>query len=171
MIVSLLIGAVLAACGLAFVLAPLLFGPSHGQRLIDANGGPRGWVSKDAPTAEATAVDVLREIEFDRATGKLSDADYGTLKSAYTARALAELRSPVASPSERRAPSHEPATSHATTASTCGACDARTVAGAAYCINCGHYLNEQCLSCGAPVKLAAARFCSECGAALAAAPV
>ena len=40
----------------------------------------------------------LREIEFDRATGKLSDADYDFLKARYTARALDALRQDDASP-------------------------------------------------------------------------
>ena len=35
----------------------------------------------------------LREIEFDRATGKLSDADYDELKARYTARAIDAMRS------------------------------------------------------------------------------
>ena len=39
-----------------------------------------------------SAVEALREIEFDRATGKLSDEDYAELKASYTREALAELR-------------------------------------------------------------------------------
>jgi hypothetical protein len=31
-----------------------------------------------------SAIDALREIEFDRATGKLSDDDYAALKTEYT---------------------------------------------------------------------------------------
>ena len=41
-----------------------------------------------ARTATSDAVVALREIEFDRATGKLSDADYAELKTRYTRAAL-----------------------------------------------------------------------------------
>ena len=42
--------------------------------------------------APESAIDALREIEFDRATGKLSDDDYAALKAQYTRTALVELR-------------------------------------------------------------------------------
>ena len=171
MIVPLLIGAVLAACALAFVLTPLLLGPFRGSRLPargDSPGSRRDAHVGDGASGEVTAVDVLREIEFDRATGKLSDADYGSLKSAYTARALVELRAPSAEP---RAGDPTPAasiTSRGTTPSLCSSCGAGTVADAAYCIECGHYLTEQCPDCGAAITMAAARYCGACGGPLAA---
>ena len=43
-------------------------------------------------TARGVALTALKEIEFDRETGKLSDADYGYLKEKYTAAALEALR-------------------------------------------------------------------------------
>ena len=43
-------------------------------------------------TARGVALAALKEIEFDRETGKLSDADYEALKARYTANALAVLR-------------------------------------------------------------------------------
>ena len=47
--------------------------------------------ARPAPAPES-AIDALREIEFDRATGKLSDDDYAALKAEYTRTALVELR-------------------------------------------------------------------------------
>src|SRR3989442_11196200 len=41
---------------------------------------------------QAVALRALKEIEFDRATGKLSDTDYEQLKAKYTEAALAALR-------------------------------------------------------------------------------
>ena len=38
------------------------------------------------------AVDALRELEFDRETGKISDADYEPLKARYTEQAIAVMR-------------------------------------------------------------------------------
>ncbi len=167
MIASLLIGAVLAACGLGFVLIPLLFGPTPGSRFVARGdtGSQRGAGSGDGASGEVTAVDVLREIEFDRATGKLSEADYGSLKSTYTARALAELRAPE-TPAGGATPATDSSGSRSSTPSACPACQHRTVADAAYCINCGQYLSARCPECGTAITMAAARYCSTCGGAL-----
>ena len=80
------IGTLLAVVALAFVLYPLLFDPTPSR--------PREFARAIVPTPgrEEDAVVALREIEFDRATGKLSDADYAELRRAYTDRALSELR-------------------------------------------------------------------------------
>src|SRR4051812_44055215 len=43
-------------------------------------------------TPKGIALSALKEIEFDRETGKLSDADYRFLKAKYTAAALEALR-------------------------------------------------------------------------------
>ena len=79
-----MVGTVLALAALSFVLYPLLAGTS-------------GDAPVDAPTASrnpsrSQAVDALREIEFDRATGKLSDSDYTALKSSYTQQAVDAMR-------------------------------------------------------------------------------
>ncbi len=167
MIAPLLIGVVLAACGLAFVVIPLVVGPTPASRFAapgDA-GSQGGARSGNGASGEVTAVEVLREIEFDRATGKLSEADYGSLKSAYTARALAELRAPE-TPADRVTPAADSTGSLSSTPSACPACRHRTVADATYCVNCGQYLSARCPDCGAAITMAAARYCGACGGAL-----
>src|SRR5439155_18632511 len=47
---------------------------------------------EDDMSPQTVALRALKEIEFDRATGKLSDADYEQLKAKYTAEALAAMR-------------------------------------------------------------------------------
>ena len=82
--IPLLIGTALALFALAFVLHPLFFPPArtYAQRII-----------RETAVRRATpAVDALREIEFDKETGKLSETDYDALRVSYTERALAELR-------------------------------------------------------------------------------
>ena len=82
----LIAGTLLALAALSFVLYPLLV--SDGPRADDDSasnplvGGP----------SRNDAIDALREIEFDRATGKLSDLDYDSLKSTYTQRAVDAMR-------------------------------------------------------------------------------
>jgi hypothetical protein len=168
-VLPLIVGAVLAACGLAFVLLPLLSGPSlpPPSQVADdrASRRPHGWAEEAGTAPGITAVEVLREIEFDRATGKLSDADYGTLKSTYTARALAELRSPAQHVADAQAeadPSSAPRR-------VCAMCAAACPPDAVYCSHCAHYLAGECPSCRRPVTFAAARYCSWCGARFAAA--
>ena len=60
-------------------------------------GAPRPAEPLDPEeTPRGVALTALREIEFDRATGKLSDADYEDLKARYTTVALAALRAEAA---------------------------------------------------------------------------
>ncbi len=90
------LGTVIAVAILAFVLAPLVAW-SRARR----HAGLARRAHHDTPaetSAPTSAIDALREIEFDRATGKLSDTDYATLKATYTAQALAELRGAMGSP-------------------------------------------------------------------------
>lgn len=137
---------------LALVLQPLVAG-------ADAAAGvplpePLEGLEADE-TASGLAVSALREIEFDRATGKLSDADYAFLKARYTARALEALRA------EQRAPGNEleamvagrvavleqaaaattaefdAATGEALGTGSCRACGVPHVRGAYYCEACG----------------------------------
>jgi hypothetical protein len=132
---------------------------------------------------DGLAVTALREIEFDRATGKLSDEDYEELKAKYTQLALNEMR--VADRERATADSAVvSATVHASEVGDdpveaavravqarrpkCPTCGPRPESDATYCSGCGHYLPGACGSCGASVELPGARFCNSCGARLAA---
>ena len=159
--IALFVGTLLAVAALGFVLLPL-FTDAGAERRAP---GPRPGA---AAPPDVDAVAALREIEFDRATGKLSDADYAALKSAYTRLALASLR---AAPAE--APPHADAAELAVLAyrarrSECPSHGPRPEADAIYCSECGRYLKGPCAHCGAAVTEAGARFCSACGHALAA---
>ncbi|HMA24115.1 MAG TPA: hypothetical protein VKP00_08970, partial [Gemmatimonadaceae bacterium] len=82
MITALVLGTLLAVGALAFVLYPVFFGVSSAPR--------RAPVPRQSEREAAVAA--LREIEFDRATGKLSDDDYTELKSRYTGEAVLAMR-------------------------------------------------------------------------------
>jgi hypothetical protein len=87
-------GAVALATGTALALgaAGVVLGPLF-RGVPDAPPAPTHAAPPEPGEEErSTAIDALREIEFDRATGKLSDADYSALKQTYTQQALAELR-------------------------------------------------------------------------------
>ena len=110
---ELVIGTMLALGALSFVLLPLLMsGPTPGKGSVNTPGAGHD--------IENQAIDALREIEFDRATGKLSDDDYDSLKASYTQRAISAMRSPVSR--------------------VCEACGARPESDARFCSRCGRPL-------------------------------
>lgn len=161
---ALVIGTLLALAALAFVLYPIFF---EKPREIAAPVRSRA-----AESDENAAVAALRELEFDRATGKLSEADYVELKARYTRSALEAMRraAPVAERDERLTDAE--LESHVLMVKQrlagCATCGPRPEPDAAYCSNCGRYLNDRCATCGAPVVALEARYCNNCGNRLAA---
>jgi hypothetical protein len=109
---ALLIGTALAVASLCFVLYPLFRADiSVAQRTTP------GGSQRSAKPRQSHAVDALRELEFDRETGKISDSDYEPLKARYTEQALAVMR--------------------AGTAAVCEKCGPRPERDAEFCSNCG----------------------------------
>lgn len=160
----LVLGTLLAVGALAFVLYPLFFDV------------PRRVVRRrTAPTDESvsSAIRALREIEFDRATGKLSDADYAELRVDYGNRAVSEMRASSARPVASGAPA-DPVEARVRAMREshreCKTCGMRPERDAVYCSTCGSYLDERCGSCGREVVESGAGFCSHCGAGLGAVP-
>ncbi len=164
--IALLLGSVLAVAALAFVMWPLLKGGLRSTPIVLA--------PEQAP--EASALEALREIEFDQATGKLSPEDYATLKATYTPMALAELRAreagaAAASPAAAAAMSAVDDAAEALIARVkqagrnCPSCGPRPESDAAFCSDCGRMLGAGCPGCGAAVG-PDAKFCVECGEAL-----
>ena len=160
---ALVIGTLLALGALAFVLYPVFFGTDAAPATA-----PRESVEGD----ESSAVAALRELEFDRATGKLSDADYADLKARYTKSAIAAMRrgtdadQPTTRPTD--ADVEAAVRAHRQRLAGCPACGPRPESDAVYCSNCGRYLNDRCATCGAPVVAPEARYCNNCGNRLAA---
>ena len=130
---ALLVGTVLALGALAFVLYPIF---------ADSGAGPAPPVRSSEPTDVERAVDALREVEFDRATGKLSDADYATLKAAYTADAVVAMRNDEApnAPGAQGDAAEALIERHRRAVVACPNCGERPELGAAFCSNCGRPL-------------------------------
>lgn len=164
MIAALVIGTMLAVGALAFVLYPIFYGVRQPSPLIPVAAPSEG--SGDS------AIVALRELEFDRATGKLSESDYAQLKERYTTAAIAAMRrgesaerTPAAGPSDDEVEALVRAYRESRACPTCGP---RPESDAVYCSNCGRYLRDRCAACGAPVSEPDARFCTGCGTRLAA---
>jgi hypothetical protein len=158
MIVALLLGTLLALATLGYVLAPLVIGVKRSAARVAERAVP-----------EDLAIAALREVEFDRATGKLSDADYAVLRERYAAEALATMRATAhvdrAHPDD---PAEAAVRAYRQTHPACGKCGIRPEADAIYCSICGSFLPGKCASCGTAVTAAGVRFCIDCGTRLAA---
>jgi len=113
---AMIVGTALAIIALCFVLYPLF---------RDQLGMAPEKMSHAASGGVTTAVDALREIEFDHVTGKLSDTDYAELKSAYTQSAVAAMRGRDAD--------------HVSDV-ICTRCGPRPEQDAVYCSECGNAL-------------------------------
>jgi hypothetical protein len=136
-------------------------------------------------TPKGVALAALKEIEFDRETGKLSDEDYAFLKGKYTGAALQALRTEETEASAAAADALGPSggvgdveamiaarvrslrfavTSAPPGAPTCSTCGPRPEPHAVFCSTCGQRLQPggACAGCGAEVA-PASRFCERCG--------
>jgi predicted nucleic acid-binding Zn ribbon protein len=174
---ELLAGIVVAVAALALVLEPLVRGGSTGE-------GPAAVDELDftdiqeSESPKVQALLALKEIEFDRATGKLSDEDYRELKARYSRAALQAIKAEEASgKTGQRARADvvhdDPAEAairraRSKTAAVCPTCGTRPESDAGFCSDCGRPLvapggPSRCTSCGTAVPVGG-RFCSNCGA-------
>ncbi|MGH7671424.1 MAG: double zinc ribbon domain-containing protein, partial [Gemmatimonadales bacterium] len=131
-------------------------------RRAPGGGGGEGDDPDDDLSPQTVALRALKEIEFDRATGKLSDADYDALKAKYTGAALVALRGETPGSVASEAPTH-PASR--IPYPVCPADGPRPEVDAAFCSSCGRRLGSAlgyCARCGTSLP-AAARYCERCG--------
>jgi hypothetical protein len=113
MLFEALAAVLVGVAGILLVFQPL-FRPQRRTRPVeplDPEETPRG-----------VALTALKEIDFDRETGKLSDADYQFLKAKYTALALEAIREEESRPA---------------TGLSCVTCGPRPEPDAVFCSTCG----------------------------------
>jgi hypothetical protein len=137
---ELVAGVAVALAAMAFVLEPLV------RRIGDA--GPVAPEPELTPLEESESPKVqallaLKEIEFDRATGKLSDGDYAELKARYGRLALAAMDAEQTQ-AKVVAGAEDPAEALIRAArqnlTFCPACGPRPEVGATFCSECGRPL-------------------------------
>jgi hypothetical protein len=138
---ELLAGVAVAVAVLALVLEPLVRRP--GLDALGAPDEPEATPIEESDSRKVQALLALKEIEFDRATGKLSDDDYAELKARYGRDVLAALEAEqqqaaavvgAADPAEAliRSVRHD--------LQVCPHCGPRPETGAAFCSECGRPL-------------------------------
>ena len=140
-------------------------------------------------TPKGVALAALKEIEFDRETGKLSDDDYELLKAKYTVAAVealrrdqagavsndlealiaAKVRSLRSATATTPSDTSPPLSTSSGSGLACDTCGPRPEADAAFCSTCGRRLTgrEYCDRCGAGL-VPGSRFCEACGTPVAA---
>ena len=170
MLVELVLGILLAAGGVYFVLRPIL--APHAGDDVRAGDADESLDPEDDLSRRAVALRALKEIEFDRATGKLADADYDSLKQKYTTEALDALRAdtPERGPEAARRPSARSASRPSAPSHTCPEHGPRPESEATFCSECGRRLaaaTGYCSRCGTTLE-PEARFCARCGGQVAA---
>jgi hypothetical protein len=142
---ELIAGVAVAIAALAVVLEPLI------RNRPDVPAEPGDDAEDFAPLEESESPKVqallaLKEIEFDRATGKLSDDDYEQLKARYAKRALAAIEAEetattaVAAAEAAEDPAEALIRAAREQTSVCPVCGPRPEKGAAFCSECGRRL-------------------------------
>ncbi len=170
---ELLAGVLVALAALVLVLEPLF-----SRRAARAAGSSVRYVEvveiEESESPKVQALLALREVEFDRETGKLSEEDYLQLKAKYSALALAAIEEEEGAAATSWEHAAEAAISSARGRSIeeCPTCGPRPESDAVFCSSCGRPLNEvaglpRCPGCGGSIPQNA-KFCAECGTTVAA---
>ncbi len=171
----------LAALLVGVALTALVVSPLVSSRPVAAEVDDEPEEFDQTPRGIALAA--LKEIEFDRATGKLSEDDYLFLKTKYSEQALAAIKAeegalPAAGGGAAVAPADVESlieararairSAAASGLPACPTCGPRPEPDALFCSDCSARLVAgTCAQCNAPME-AGSRFCDRCGSRAAA---
>jgi Double zinc ribbon len=170
MLAETLAAALVGLVALFVVLRPLIWPTPSAEPVFEP--------VEQEETPRGVALLALKEIEFDRETGKLSDEDYRFLKAKYTAQAIEALRAEEGAKvpddvealiAHRVRALRSAAASAPPGARVCPTCGPRPEPDAAFCSTCGGRLPAAmtCTHCGMALS-ADSRFCEGCGSKVAA---
>lgn len=170
MLLETLAAVLVGLLGLFAVLRPLIWPPPPAEPVFEP--------VEQEETPRGVALLALKDIEFDRETGKLSDEDYRFLKEKYTAQAIEALRAEEgtgvpddveALVAHRVRALRSAAATAPPGAPVCPTCGPRPEPDAVFCSTCGGKLfaAATCAHCGTALT-ADSRFCEGCGSRVAA---
>lgn len=176
---ELLAGVVVAFVAVLLVLQPLFSPRAAAQAAVEASAEVEFVELEESESPKIQALLALKEIEFDRATGKLSDDDYRELKAKYATTALEAIRREEAEGTGGAARAEGTGDEAealirkvaAGRTAVCPSCGPRPEDDAMFCSKCGRPLTvrepggatrQYCSGCGMKLE-ADARFCPGCG--------
>lgn len=172
---ELITGAIVAAVVVGLILTPLIRPRHSAPPEVETDF----YELEESDSPKVRALLALREIEFDRATGKLSEDDYVALKGRFGRQALQamengdeeDVEGEVSGEAEDLA-EQAIARFRASSERRCVECGVRPEGSAVFCSACGRSLLEsesaaRCWMCGTDLPNGA-RFCGSCGFALSA---
>jgi len=180
---SLLLGLALLLAS-AFIVARPLFEP---QGLLEKDLGP----TETLLAQRDLVLTALRDLDFDHATGKITDEDYAPQRARLVAEGAAILKQldehrvapraldsvEAAIRARRKTPARADSAIESAIAArraapleriTCSVCGAAAGAADKFCPKCGASLGSACPACGHAVR-PTDKFCGSCGAQIAAA--
>ncbi len=122
--------AVLAAATVSFIAIPVIKKDTSGEEVADID-----LTLAKLEEEKESAYNALKEAEFDYETGKLSDEDYQTVKTKYSAKAVEAIQQLEEYREQPSAVSSQPSADHA---KFCGSCGATLEKGTKFCGSCGN---------------------------------
>jgi len=164
---ELLAAALLGALVLWMVVGPLVRAPGE-RTAAPAPAGADDIVPVEE-TRRGQALLAIKELEFDRATGKVSDEDYALMRQRFVDEAVEALREagedPTLDEAERLVAARTAAIAGGTEGVVCSQCGPRPEADAVFCSDCGRRVAgaSYCGDCGTALPTTG-NFCPECGA-------
>lgn len=171
--------AALGATVVAFVLIPIF--SEERRKTVALTDAQRELL--DLEEKKVRLYDAITDLDFEKAAGKVSQADFDRARDDYLAQtaevmaridALAPAKAPEGSaPGENdpeksgksrdaKRPGSPDDASPRAGARACGSCGATSPAAAKFCVQCGEPLVAGCSSCGEELP-EGARFCPGCG--------
>jgi hypothetical protein len=142
---ELIAGVAVAIAALALILEPVAWPRPGGTPAPDPADDDEVPLEESA-SPKVQALLALKEIEFDRATGKLSDEDFERLRARYSRQALTAIdaedagRARAAAAATADDPAEEMIRRARSGLRICPACGPRPEADATFCSECGRQL-------------------------------
>ena len=170
MILALL--ATLGAIVITFVLYPVFTEATAGA---PAELNEAELALADLHDKKAMLYEVIQELDFEKASGKISDSDYEGARNKYLAQVAAVMKKldalappdppskkPASTKTKKSAKKRTRQKSQGDLERACVSCGELNPKGSNFCLECGKPFALTCASCGESVP-AKARFCNACG--------
>ena len=155
--------ATLGTVVVAFVLYPVFANEAYGPIGLDETQSEL----RDLEEKKAQILSNIKDLDFEKASGKLTDADYESSRNDYMAQAAAVITridalAPQKPKKKKSAKSKRTAPESKAETITCASCGEANPKSSKFCLDCGSPVEARCGACGETLPTAA-KFCNACG--------